>query len=95
MKILVDIIIRCQSAREDFLPTLVGKEYSTELIPMVGMYIEDPVWEEPKKITGVTINPKESYYHIYVGEDVRSDEEMCKELENIYYAHGWDLYKVK
>jgi len=68
---------------------LLHKEYDTELIPMVGMEIEDPAWNQSRAIRSVTINPDEDYYYVYAGDDIGRDEVECEQLEQRYHGHGW------
>jgi hypothetical protein len=35
------------------------KEFETDLVPMVGMQLQDPAWKSPRSIKNVIINPKE------------------------------------
>lgn len=86
MKIIIDVVI----TENQLYYSLVRKEYSSELVPVPSMEIEDPAWKEPRKIKTVTISPSEGYYHLTVeGDDNRQSAEQCKELQEMYVSHDW------
>jgi hypothetical protein len=86
MKIIVDLNILCNASGNTYR---VGKEYKTDLIPMVGMQLEDSAWKTPRLISHITISPTEGYYYLCVGEDTRDNEEQCETLKQMYRSHGW------
>ena len=53
------------------------KESESNLIPMVGMEIEDSGFESPV-IKHVTINPSDGYYDVSVEEQTRPDKAQCE-----------------
>jgi succinyl-CoA synthetase beta subunit len=87
VQIIVDLHIICDS--KSYVYTTVRKTFNTDLVPMVGMDIEDSAWEDPREIKRVSMNPTEGYYFLYVGDDRGQNEEDCKQLAEMYRAHGW------
>lgn len=91
MKIIISQWVQFEN---DKFPYHWTKEFESELIPVVGMDIEDPLWKEPDtyKIDKVTINYNENYYYVEVekyspviSQKVREDMEKAAQL------HGWNL----
>lgn len=69
-----------------------SKEYISDIIPIIGIEVEDPLWKDPGeyKITGYTI----SYYEnsIYVGLEKYNFEipkSRKKEFAQMAKLHGW------
>jgi hypothetical protein len=90
MKLIISVNILCgDTPGKKHLHALLHKEYDTELIPMVGMEIEDSAWNQSRAIRSVTINPDEDYYYVYAGDDIGQDEIQCEQLEQTYQGHGW------
>jgi hypothetical protein len=92
MQIIVDVAILCD---DPGYYSNVGKEYETELVPMVGMELEDPAWEEARKIKSVIINPEDGYYYVNVGDDTCRDKIQCERLMKMYHSHGWTRFIPK
>ena len=67
----------------------VRKELETNLVPMVGMHLEDGAWKDSRPIKHVTINPSAGYYYVHVGEEDGESENGCERLKRMYHAHGW------
>ena len=88
-KIIMDVQILCGSEASAHGFGGVRKEWETDLVPVVGMEIEDPAWKEPRTIKHVTLNPAEGYYYVYARVDTQPNEARCKEWEKMYVAHGW------
>lgn len=89
MKLIVDLNILCDAPGNRHVYAMVRKEYDTDLVPMVGMELEDSAWKKSRPIRSVAINPAEGYYYIYAGDDTGQDEGRCKQLEQMYQTHGW------
>ena len=89
MKLIVHLDILCDEPGNKHVYALVRKEYDTDLVPMVGMQLEDSAWKEPRPIQSVVINPTEGYYGVYAGDDKGKDKGRCEKLEQMYHAHGW------
>ncbi|HZF07244.1 MAG TPA: hypothetical protein VFE33_00490 [Thermoanaerobaculia bacterium] len=85
MKISIHVNIDC----DRYVYATVVREYETDLVPMIGMHFEDTAWKESRTIQGISINPVEGYYDIYVGSDKRKDEDQCEKLKQMYLMHGW------
>lgn len=89
MAIIVDLHIICDTPGNKYSYSIVGKEYKSGLVPMVGMKFEDSAWKQPRSIQTVLINPTGGYYHLYVGDHTGKNEDQCEQLKQMYYAHGW------
>lgn len=70
----------------------VSKEYDSDIMPVIGIEVEDPLWKDPGeyKITGFTI----SYYNnsCYVGVEPYAFEilkEKKNEFADMAKLHGW------
>lgn len=89
MKLIVDLKIRCEAPRDKHVCATVGKEIETDLVPVVGMELEDPAWEKPRPIERVTINPTDGYYYLHVGDDTAENRDRCEQRKQLYQHHGW------
>jgi hypothetical protein len=90
MKLIISVnILSGDTPGKRHVHALLHKEYETGLVPMVGMEIEDPAWNQSRAIRSVTINPEEDYYYVYAGDDIGQDNLQCEQLEQAYHAHGW------
>jgi hypothetical protein len=89
MRLIIHLGILCDAPRNKHVYTTVSKEYETDLVPMVGMEIEDPAWKKSRRIKSVTINPSEGYYYVYTGDDKDKDDARCEQLKQMYLSHGW------
>lgn len=85
MKLIVNLPILCDT--KDYI--VLHKDFMTDLVPMVGMQLQDPAWENPRPIKNVTINPKEDSYLLHVGDDNLPDKDQCEQLKQSYRRHGW------
>jgi hypothetical protein len=65
------------------------REFETDLVPMVGMRLADPAWEDPRPVKDVIISPEEGHYLLNVGNDKCSDEKKCEQLKQVYQRRGW------
>lgn len=75
---------------EKYSKSVLRREISCDLVPSVGMEIEEEVWEKPKKIKKVNINPAKNYYMIFVEDEFVTKKTVEKVLEN-YKKSGWKL----
>ena len=89
MKLIVDMKIRCEAPTDKHVCAMVGKEIETDLVPAVGMELEDPVWKKPRPIERVTVNPTEGSYYLYVGDDTAENRDRCEQLKQLYHRNGW------
>lgn len=87
-------IILSQPVRIEGEPDIhrFSKEYESNIMPVVGAEIEDPLWKDPGayKITGFTI----SYYEnaCYVGVvpyDFEIPNSRRSEIADMAKSHGW------
>lgn len=89
MKIIAHISIISEQSAGGYVYADPSKTYESNLVPIKGMDFEDPVWENCREITHVTLNPTEEYYFIYLGEERYADDERCKKRIETYKFHGW------
>lgn len=89
MKLIMHLNIIDKTPGNTHVHTTVSKEYETDLVPMVGMEIEDSGFKKAREIRAITINPSEGYYFVYVGEDEQSNRERCESAKDMYVGHGW------
>jgi len=90
MKLIVDVYVFDKTPQNSYVFGTMRREFETDLVPMLGMEIEDVAWKEPRAITSVVINPSEGYYYIFAGEEAGVGEEQCQRLVEMYKAHGWN-----
>lgn len=90
MKLIVDVYIHDKTPNNSHVFGAMRREFETDLVPMVGMEIEDVAWKESRAITSVVINPSEGYYYVFAGEEVGVGEEQCQCLVEMYESHGWN-----
>lgn len=70
---------------------LMRKEFESNIIPHVGDYIEDSVWEEETEVVNVTINYNDDTCYVTLKE-LKFDhdrKEILKEHFNMVKLHGW------
>lgn len=91
MEIIVDLHILCDDPKH--LHSQVGKIYKSDLVPMVGMELEDGAWKDSRPIKSVTINPEEGYYYVFVGDDTGKTLDHCEQLKKMYHSHGWTRFE--
>jgi hypothetical protein len=89
LQIKVSLVIRCQDPDRIRLYNTVQKTYETDLIPMVGMDLQDTAWHEPRPIGNVTIDPGKGCYYIELGQDSFRTAEECEQQVQMYRSHGW------
>lgn len=66
MKLIIDLIVLYKGTDDDFSFGSTRKEFEINLVPVVGIEIEDSAWKHPREIKKVTINPDEGYYHLWL-----------------------------
>lgn len=89
MKIIISQLIEYEN---DNFPHFWRKEYESDLIPVIGMSLEDSFWKNPYtyKIIEVSINYEENYYYVEVEKFVPIITKENKEnLEKGAKFHGW------
>ena len=67
------------------------KEYKSKLIPVAGMRINDSVWDEPREILSVTIDPENEYYSLEVKDETAASSTRRAELTKNYESCGWEI----
>ena len=93
MKLILDLSIACDDPK--YVYAMVRKELETDLVPMVGMQLEDSAWKEPRPIEHLTINPTEGYYLIQAGREHGKNQKDCEQLKKMYHVNGWTGLEVK
>lgn len=83
-KIIIDQVFQ---NKESVLETL-RKEYSSNLLPMQEMEIEDAAWDNSKRIEKVTINFKENSYYLHVNPEEIEKNKLQQRVE-MFKLHGW------
>ena len=73
---------------EKFNKSTLRKKCESNLVPSVGMELEDAVWEKPKKIKKVNINVDKNYYLIFVEDEFVTKSTSAKIIES-YKKQGW------
>ena len=69
-----------------------SKEYESDIMPVVGAEVEDPLWKDPYeyKITGFTINYYDNSCYVglktYNGEIPKERKEFWADVAK---SHGW------
>lgn len=91
MKLIISLMVMAKNSNRmgNYLVGIVHREWDTNLVPAVGMEIEDSAWKKPRVLNGVTINPEENYYLTWVNEDVADTEELANQHIKMYLSHGW------
>ena len=90
MRLIVDMNIICLAPGSgSYVYAMFRKEFETDLVPMVGMGLEDPAWKESRIIKSITINPAQGYYFLHVGDESGNDKDQCEQFKQMYYQHGW------
>lgn len=89
MKIILSQPVRIEGERDIHR---VSKEYESDIMPVTGVEIEDPLWKDPGeyKITGYTI----CYYDnsCFVGVEPYSQEipkDRKEKFAEMAKSHGW------
>ena len=88
MKLIVTLPFGSDAQSSHVLGT-VAKEWECDATPVPGMELQDPVWDEPREIKSVILNPDAQHYHIYVGLEKCRDGEHFQQLVDMYESHGW------
>jgi len=73
---------------EKFSKTILTKTTDCDIVPSIGMEIEDSAWEKPKKIKRIQINPEHKYYKLFVEDEFITKRESFK-ITDIYKKCGW------
>lgn len=87
MKIILDINI--VNLKGNHVHTMLRKEYETNLLPMIGMGIEDTAWHDTIEITNITCNFNENYYHIQLPCIKLENKDDCQREEDMMKLHSW------
>ena len=91
MKIIIAQLVEFEN---DPFPHIWQKEFESNLIPVVGMCVEDSLWKDPDtyKIVEVTVNYTENYYYVVVDRfEPTIPEKIRNEIEKAAISHGWKL----
>ncbi|MBT7260368.1 MAG: hypothetical protein HN888_04525 [Desulfobacula sp.] len=92
MKLFATVSIYCENPAG--VHRIMKKEFDTDVVPVAGMYLEDPAWEKEKEIGLVIVNPGENQYFMVLKEEddrhVRCPDQLtCRRLEKVYQTHKW------
>jgi len=78
--------------RGERFPYQWSKVYESNVIPSVGMKIEDSLWKDPTEyeVKDVTINYADDICYVSIGwYNVEIAKERQKEMANMAKLHGW------
>jgi succinyl-CoA synthetase beta subunit len=75
---------------EKFSKTILTKTTDCEIVPSIGMEIEDSAWEKPKKIKKININPEHNCYKLFVEDEFITKRDSIK-ITDIYKKCGWKI----
>jgi succinyl-CoA synthetase beta subunit len=73
---------------EKYTKFILRKEVKSDLVPAVGMDVEEIVWEKTKKIKKVNINIDKNCYVIFIEDEFVTKSSANKILDN-YKKNGW------
>ena len=83
-KIIIDQIF----VDEKFNKSTLRKEYDTDLVPVIGMEMEESVWEKPKKIKKINLNIGSNSYIVFIDDEFVTKKTIGKITDN-YKTKGW------
>ncbi len=69
----------------------VRKELDSDIIPMLGMYVEDTAWKEPRMPTMITCSLEDRYYYLQFEICEFENVEACERACEMYELHGWQV----
>jgi hypothetical protein len=87
MNIILDIEIT--NAESNKVYCRLHKVHDRGWFPVPGIHIEDSAFAEARMPNRYTINFEENHCHLHLDGEVGRDEKHCKEIEELYEAHGW------
>jgi hypothetical protein len=82
------IIIDQVFVDEKFSKSTLRKQSNSDLVPAVGMELEDAAWEKAKKIKKVNINIDKNYYMLFVEDEFMTKSTSAKIIDG-FKKHGW------
>ena len=89
MKILIMQMVEIENTQ---IPLRLEKEINSDIIPNIGMTVEDSLWKDPGeyKVADVVINYQENCCYITVekyNDSISNDYK--EEFKHIAELHGW------
>lgn len=87
MKIVMDISLVDQSSGRK-LGTL-RKQLESEVMPALGLKVEDGAWAEPRSPVKIVANLAKSSVHLTFADVEGADESECIRIAELYQGHGW------
>lgn len=88
MKLTMDVQISANKVHLGF----VRKEFKTNILPFVGLEIEDTAWKEPRKVLSVVMSLQSEYIYIALEQYDIHDEENFTKTKEMLKAHGWEVH---
>lgn len=74
---------------------LARKEFETNILPHVGLGIEDTAWKEPRKIIGVVVSYQGNYIYVNLEEyDIKKTDKLKTQKEMLKH-HGWNVDHIQ
>jgi len=89
----MSLIINQVFSDEKFNKSLFVKQFESSLVPSIGMELEDSIWDKPKKIKKININPGHNSYALFVEDEFATKGELQKITEK-YKNNGWTVSKI-
>jgi hypothetical protein len=86
------ILSQCVKVKGEQYGNSVSKEYESDIMPIVGIMVEDPLWKDPYEyeIKEVTINYYDNSCFVvldeYKGEILKEKKKLFADMAKL---HGW------
>jgi len=88
MEIIFDIVLTCDETNS--VHAMLRKKYKRDVVPVPGMKIEDPAWEEGgREPSEITLNYESQYCHLRFESENFSTVDQCEKVEQMYRSDGW------
>ena len=69
----------------------VRKEFETNILPYVGLEIEDNAWKQPRKIIGVVVSYQDNYIYVNLEDfDIKKADNL-KSQKEMLKLHKWNV----
>lgn len=88
MKLTMDV----QLVAKNELYGFARKEFETNILPFVGLEIEDTAWKEPKKVLSVVVSYQNEYIYVGLEEYDIQNEKHLTQVKDMFKGHGWEVH---
>ena len=92
MNIIMDIILECTDPGLRFKGgshCCFRRKFESDIIPTMGVKIEDPAWKDSKKIKGIVINYSQGYCYVNLGLTKLPTIETFELCQRALKDNGW------